>query len=106
MSKKIRLVIDSVIEDRIRILTTTEDDKKKTIDIGIQVLLKILGPRKRIIEGRSYLITFENSDDYNILVSETKDKKFKLQGKIRIKDTTRQDKAAIIKLQKKLGMRA
>ena len=105
MSKKIRLVIDSVIEDRIRILTTTEDDKKKTIDIDIQALLKILGSRKRIIEGKSYLITFENNDDYNILVSETKDKKFKLKGKIRIKDTTRQDKATILKLQKKLGMR-
>jgi len=104
MSKKVKLVVDSIVEDRIRIVTTTEDNKKKLIDVNIQGLKRIL-KRKRIAEGRSYLITFEDSDDYDALESERIDKQFKPKGNIDVEDTTRSDGATIRKLQRKLGLK-
>jgi hypothetical protein len=101
MSKKVKLVIDSIVEDRIRILITT-DDVKNTLDVDVRNLKKIL-KRKKLIEGRSYVITFEDSSDYNAL-TERIDEEFKPKGNIKVKDTTKSDEATIRQLQKKLGL--
>jgi len=101
MSKKVKVVIDSIVEDRIRLILTPKDDEKKIIDIDTPDLKKIL-KRRKIIEGRSYFLTFQENSDYSLL-TERPELKFRPKGKVDVKDTTQSDKEAIRRLQRKLG---
>ena len=103
MSKKVKVIIDSIVEDRIRLILTPEDNGKKIIDINKQDLKKIL-KRRKIIEGKSFFLTFKENNDYSALI-EQQDMTFKPEGKVRVKDTTKSDIAAIRKLQRKLGLK-
>lgn len=102
--KKVKLVIDSVFEDLIRVITTTTKGKK-TINTDIRALETIL-EKDKIIEGHSYLITFEDSDDYDRLLSGKIDENFEPKGKIKVKDTTKEDLKVVRELQKRLGLKA
>ena len=111
MNKKIKLIIDSIIEDRIRITLIDEDNNERTIDIDDRALSKFLKNGKRIIEGRSYMIAFENDNDYEELITESGQAlvasakiEFEPKGKIDVKDTTDEDRENILKLQRKLGL--
>ena len=103
MPREVKLYIDSIVEDLIRILLTTEDGMEKSIDIDVESLKKIL-KKEEIAVGRSYLITFKSEIAFDALTSEKIGEQFKRKG-IKVKDTTRQDLAAIRKLQKKLGLK-
>ena len=103
MSKKVKVVIDSIVEDRIRLILTAEDDEKKIVDIDTPYLKKIL-KRRKILEGRSYFLTFKEDSDYFAL-TERPELKFKPKGKVDVKDTTQSDKEDIRRLQKKLGLK-
>jgi len=105
LSKKVKLVIDSIIENRIRILITPEYKKKKSIEISINALKKILKNKNRINEGNSFQVTFQKEDDLDVLVSKDYVNEFKPRGQIKIKTTTRADEATIKELQKKLGLK-
>lgn len=102
--KKIKLFIDSIVEDLIRIILTTEDGKRKSLDVNVESL-KTLLMEDEIVAGRSYSISFESDDDYNAVTLGRITAEFKPKGKIHIKDTTKQDLAAIRRLQKKLGLK-
>ena len=101
--KKIKLVIDSVFEGLIRVIATTTKGKK-TINTDTRSL-EIILEKDKIVEGRSYLLAFEDSDDYNRLLSGTIDKNFKPKGEIKVKDTTKGDLEVVRELQKRLGLR-
>lgn len=105
MPKRIKLVIDSVIEDRIRILITSKNEEKKAIEADFQVLKNILKKKDRIAEGSSFQITFQKTDDYDALVSKEPIKEFKPKGEIKVKTTTRTEAATIKELQEKLGLK-
>lgn len=102
--KKIKLFIDSIVEDLIRIILTTEDGKRKSFDVNVESLKTFLR-EDEIAAGRSYSISFESDDDYDAVVSGRITAEFKPRGRIRVKDTTKQDLAAIRRLQKKLGLK-
>lgn len=104
MSKEIKLIVDSVFEDLVRI-TMTANGERRTIDIDIEALGTIL-EKETIVDGRSYLITFEDSDDSNNLISGMIGRRFRPKGKVSFKDTTKKDLAKIRKLQRKLGLRS
>jgi len=105
MPNRLKLVIDSVVEDRVRILTTTRGGKKREMDVDFRALSRILGRKERVVEGGSYSVIFQNNADYKMVMSGKVDKRFKPKGNIRVKDTTEEDKAAIERLQKRLGLR-
>ncbi len=69
LSKKVKLVIDSIIENRIRILITPEYKHKKSLKISFNALKKILKNKNRINEGNSFQVTFQKNDDLDVLVS-------------------------------------
>lgn len=104
MPRAVKLFIDSIVEDLVRVLITKEDGVRESFDTNLQSLNKIL-KEEYIKGGRSYLISFEDSDDYEVLISLRLDKYFEPKGKIEVKDTTQQDLAAIRRLQKKLGLK-
>jgi len=100
MSKRVKLVIDSVVEDLTRIRLSSEDNRT-TLNVKVEALRAILGNRI-IDEGKSYVITLENIEDFKDLWSGTFDKDFEFQGKKRVKDTTKEDLLRIRRRLRKL----
>jgi hypothetical protein len=103
MVTKVKLVIDSIVDDRIRVLFTTLDKKKKTLDVDYKLLRKILVYKRRIVEGNSFEVIFRDSSDYDSLPHEGVVAKFEPQGQIEVKSTRRSDEAKIRKLLERLG---
>ena len=103
MVNKVKLVIDSVVEDitRIRLLT---DEDRTTINVKVEVLAIFLDV-EQIIEGNSYKITFENNEDFKTLLSGKISKAYTLKGSKKVVDTTKEDLERIRKLQRRLGLR-
>jgi translation initiation factor IF-1 len=103
MANKVKLVIDSVVEDitRIRLLT---DEDRFTINVKVEVLAIFLDV-EQIIEGNSYKITFENNEDFKTLLSGKIKKAYTLKGSKKVVDTTKEDLERIRKLQRRLGLR-
>lgn len=93
MGKKVKLVIDSVVEDLTRIRLSSENNRT-TLNVTVEALNAILG-NEAVDEGKSYVIALENMEDFKDLWSGTFDKDFKFQGKSEVKDTTKEDLARI-----------
>jgi len=104
MSKEIRLIIDSVFEDLVRIIAFTTIRDRKTIDTNVQALATILD-RDKIVEGGSYRVIFEDIDDLNSLLSGAIDETFEPKGNIEVLDRTAQDLSRVRRVQRKLGLR-
>ncbi len=98
LSKKVKLVIDSINENRIRILITPEYKKKKSIEISSNALKKILKNKNRINEGNSFQVTFQKEDDLDVLVSKDFVNEFKPKGQIKIKTAIKPVKIFLSKL--------
>lgn len=103
----VKLFVDSIVEDMVRILLTSKDGDRKSINTDIENLNKILD-EEQIVVGRSYLIKFEEKVDFEALKSGKIKEHFKgarAEGKIVVEDTTNQDLAEIRRLQKRLRLR-
>ena len=103
MPEEARLVLDAVIDDQIRILVTVEG-VRKSFDVLIPNLKKILG-RKKIVEGRSFLVTFTDDNDFAAFATGKIDEAFELQGSVTLRETTKKDFDEIRNLQDMLGLR-
>ena len=103
MVKIVKLVIDSVVEDitRVRLLA---DEERTTINVKVEVLAKFL-EADEIIEGNSYKINLENSEDFKTLWSGKIKKAYTLKGSKKVVNTTKEDLERIRKLQRRLGLR-
>lgn len=104
MSMQIRLIIDSVFEDLVRIIAFTTIRDRKIIDTNVQSLATILD-RDKIVEGGSYRVVFEDIDDLNSLLSGVIDETFVPKGRIELLDRTAQDLSRVRRVQRKLGLR-
>lgn len=89
LGKKIKLVIDSVFENLARIRLSAENNRT-TLNVAVGALKAILG-NVIIDEGKTFVITLENIEDFKDLWSGTFDEDFKFQGESEVKDTTKED---------------
>lgn len=107
MVYSVKLFIDSIVENMVRILLTSTDGIRKSINTDIVKLNKILD-EEEIVVGRSYLVKIKEKVDYEALTSGTIKEHFKearAKEKILVEDTTTQDLAEIRNLQKRLRLR-
>jgi hypothetical protein len=95
---EIKLVVDSLFEDLARIRLSSEENKT-TLNVNIKALKALLYP-KDVAEGKSYVVTLQNIEDFKNLWSGTFDKNFRFQGDFEVKDTTKED---IEKLRRRLS---
>jgi large exoprotein involved in heme utilization and adhesion len=100
VSKKIRLVIDSVVDDLARISLSSENNRT-TLNVNADSLRAILG-RNSIEEGKTYLLTLDDLEDYKDVWSGTFDNSYQFHGNKKIEDTTEQDLKTIRKRLKRL----
>jgi hypothetical protein len=100
LKKEIKLVIDSVIEDLVRVRLSSEHNRT-TLNVKVEALKAILRTES-IKEGRSYVLTLTNIEDFKNLWSGTFDSSYKFQGDNDIKDTTKEDLAEIRRRLRKL----
>lgn len=103
----VKLFVDSIVEDMVRILLTSKDGYRKRVTTDIENLNKILD-EEEIVVGRSYLIKFEEKVDFELLKSGKIKEHFKgarAKGKIVVEDATIQDLAEIRRLQTRLRLR-
>lgn len=103
----VKLFVDSIVEDTVRILLTYNGEDRKSVNTDIKNLKKILD-EEQIVVGRSYLIQFKEKADFEALKSGKIKEHFKEaheKGKITVKDTTNQELAKIKSLQKRLRLR-
>ena len=106
MEHRIKLEVDSVFGNyaRVRVTLLDENDQVKICDVHIAGLLIIL-PTRRIVEGRSYILTIKNEEDFKKIKLGRIGKRFKMKENIGIRGTTRSDRQEVMKLQKMLGLR-
>jgi hypothetical protein len=100
LSKKIRLVIDSVTDNLVRIRLSS-DSNQTTLSVNVDSLKAILVGQS-VGEGNTFLITLQNLEDYKDIWSGTFDKNFKFKGNKKIDDTTEEDLKKIRKRLKRL----
>ena len=100
MSKKIRLVIDSIVDNLARINLSSENNQT-TLNIDIDSLTAILGMNS-LEEGKTFLITLDNLEDYKDIWSGTFDSDYQFHGNKEIEDTTKQDLKKIRKRLRRL----
>ena len=101
----IRLVIDSVSDESIRVIIS-KGRKREELIVNPELLSKILTTRK-FVEGRSYEITFDDKKDYDAfrkkkLVKALNERK---SMAVKVKGQTRTDVERVKALQRQLGMR-
>lgn len=89
MDKTIRLVIDSIVDDLARI-RLSHDNNQTTLSVSIDSLGAIL-VNQSLDEGKSYLISLQNLEDYKDIWSGTFDITFQFKGNSQIKETTQED---------------
>lgn len=106
MVHRIKLEVDSVFgnQARVRLTLLDENDTVEIYEVHIDGLLKIL-PTLRIVEGRSYILTVKDEEDFKKIRLGRIGKRFKKNGDISIQGTTRQDRQEVMRLQKMLGLR-
>lgn len=100
LSKTIRLVIDSIVDDLARIRLSSGDNQT-TLSVTVDSLEAIL-VNQSVDEGKTFLVTLQNLEDYKDIWSGTFDSNFQFRGNRNVEDTTQQDLKKIRKRLKRL----
>lgn len=100
MDKKIKIAIDSVTDNAVRVRMYSENNRT-TLNLNVDDLKAILGIDV-INQRRSYILDLKNVEDFKTIWSGTFDKNFKFKGDKEIKDTTKEDLKEMEKRLKKL----
>jgi len=100
LSKTIRLVIDSIVDDLARIRLSSGNNQT-TLSVSVDSLEAIL-VNQSVNEGKTFLVTLQNLEDYKDIWSGTFDRNFQFQGNKNVEDTTQQDLKKIRKRLKRL----
>jgi hypothetical protein len=103
LTREIKIVVDSLFEDLARIRLSSEENRT-TLNVNLEALKAILGPED-VAEGKSYVVTLQNIEDFKNLWSGTFNRNFRFHGDFEVKDTTKEDLEKLRRRLRKLRSR-